>query len=242
MPAQQSDLLILDTPEEQKTAIKRGGEFSLDVTGINDWLLARQKLKIPQKVVFFRLLATMVNAGLPVLKSINILRKQEKDPLLQKLYERLLAEIRAGKNLSTALREYKGNFSDSECSIIEAGEKTGKLNNSLVQLADQVEKISSISKKLKGALVYPIAIIIVMLGAIMVLMTLVVPKIVEIFGDPEELPALTKALIATSDFFVGYWWAIIVGLVVFVIGIMIWRQTKDGKYRYDGLILRVPIF
>lgn len=108
------------------------------------------------------------------------------------------------------MREYGDNFSESECSIIESGEKTGKLNTSLIQLAEQVEKVASISKKLKGALMYPAAIIVVMISSIMVLMTMVVPKIVEIFGEKDKLPPLTQFLIATSDFFVNFWWLIII--------------------------------
>lgn len=194
-----SDFLILDTKtEEQKST--DASRFSMDT--FDAWLISKQKIKLEQKVIFFRLLATMVNAGLSIMKAINILEKQEKNVLLKRAYGNIITGIRTGKNLSQTLREYGENFSDSECSIIEAGEKTGKLNTSLIQLAEQVEKVSSISKKLKGALMYPAAIIVVMIGSIMVLMTMVVPKIVEIFGDVEKLPPLTKVLIGTSDFFV----------------------------------------
>lgn len=192
--------------------------------------------------MFFRLLATMVNAGLPVIKSVDILTKQEKNPVMKLLYETIRLEVKEGRNLSTTLRNYRNNFSDSECSIIESGEKTGKLNAALMQLAEQVEKVSSISKKLKGALIYPVAIIFVMFGAITVLMVLVVPKIVEIFGNKDKLPALTRALIATSDFFVNYWWAMIIFIVLAFIGIGFWRKTESGHYHYDGIMLRLPIF
>lgn len=123
----------------------------------------------------------MVNAGISIIKSITILQKQEKDMMLQRLYIHITKSIREGKNLSVALREYGNVFSDSECSIIEAGEKTGKLNTSLLQLAEQVEKVASIGNKIKGALMYPAAIVVVMCIAVAVLMIKVVPQIVEIF-------------------------------------------------------------
>lgn len=233
-----SDFLILDTKTEaQSTAAAKG--FSMD--SFDAWLVSKQKIKLQQKVIFFRLLATMVNAGLSIMKAIGILEKQEKDPVLKRAYENIILGIRSGKNLSQTLREYGENFSDSECSIIESGEKTGKLNTSLVQLAEQVEKVSSISKKLKGALMYPMAIIFVMIGSIMVLMTMVVPKIVEIFGDKDKLPPLTQFLIATSDFFVNYWWAVIIGIVGSLIAISFWRRTEDGRYRFDKIMLHLPI-
>lgn len=205
------------------------------------WLISKQRIKLQHKVIFFRLLATMVGAGLSIMKAIGILEKQEKNVLLQRAYGNIIAGIKSGKSLSQTLREYGENFSDAECSIIESGEKTGKLNLALVQLAEQVEKVSSISKKLKGALMYPAAIVVVMIGSIMVLMTMVVPKIVEIFGDPEKLPPLTKALIATSGFFVNYWWAIIIFFIGFFIAISFWRQTESGKYRFDRIMLHLPI-
>ncbi|NCP77436.1 type II secretion system F family protein [Candidatus Gracilibacteria bacterium] len=233
-----SDILILDTKTEQKESDITAG-FSIE--SINKWLISKQGIKTEQKVIFFRLLATMVNAGLSIMKAMTILEKQEKNIILKKLYGNIIAEIKTGKNLSQTLREYGENFSDSECSIIESGEKTGKLNSSLIQLAEQVEKVSSMSKKLKGALMYPAAIVVVMIGSVMVLMTLVVPKIVEIFGDKDKLPPLTKMLIGTSDFFVHYWWSIIIFAVGFVIFVSFWKQTESGKYRFDSILLNFPI-
>lgn len=232
------NFIILDTKtEKQESHVARG--FSMDA--IDAWIVSKQKISLVQKVMFFRLLATMVNAGISIMKAMSILEKQEKDTILRKAYENIIVGIKSGKNLSQTLREYGENFSDSECSIIESGEKTGKLNSSLLQLAEQVEKVSSISKKLKGALMYPAAIVVVMIGSIMVLMTMVVPKIVEIFGDKEKLPPLTRLLIATSDFFVGYWWAIILFMVGFVFAVSFWKQTESGKYRFDKIMLGLPI-
>ncbi|OIP52197.1 hypothetical protein AUK10_03950 [Candidatus Gracilibacteria bacterium CG2_30_37_12] len=233
-----SDFIILDTKNEAKV-IKETGGFSMDT--IDAWMISKQRIKTEQKVIFFRLLATMVNAGLSIMKSITILEKQEKNLLLQKAYANIIIGIKSGKNLSQTLRDYGENFSDSECSIIESGEKTGKLNLSLLQLAEQVEKVSGMTKKLKGALMYPAAIVVVMIGSIMVLMTMVVPKIVEIFGDKSKLPPLTQFLIATSDFFVNYWWAVIIGGVGFVVAVSFWKQTESGKYRFDQIMLRLPI-
>lgn len=140
------------------------------------------------------------------------------------------------------MRESNSSFSDAEASIIESGEKTGRLNTALLQLADQVEKVDSISKKIKGALIYPCAIILVMFGSVTVLMTMVVPKLVEMFGDRSKLPPLTQFLINTSDIFVGYWWLMIVVLVGSIVSVTIWKETEEGKYRFDGILLKLPIF
>ncbi|MCK9272868.1 type II secretion system F family protein [Candidatus Gracilibacteria bacterium] len=237
------ELLILDSKQEETGSTKKeGGQASFGLDKINEWLIEQQKINLKSKVIFFRLLATMVNAGISVLKSITILEKQEKNLVLKKLYTNIIDGIKGGKNLSNSLRDYNNNFSDSECSIIESGEKTGKLNSALIQLADQVEKVEGISKKFKGALIYPAAIIIVMFSVIYILMTLVVPKIVEIFGDKSKLPPITLFLIAVSDFFVNYGIYLIIGIIGFIIFISFWKKTPYGKYKFDKFILKIPIF
>ncbi len=214
--------------------------FSLD--SLNEWFIRSQKVSVQSKVIFFRLLATMVNAWIPVLKSIKILEKQEKDVILSRLYSHLVKNITDWKNLSISLRDYWSNFSDSECSIIESWEKTWKLNSALIQLADQTEKVSSIWKKFKWAMIYPAAIIIVMFWAICVLMTMVVPKIVEIFWDKSKLPTMTLVLIWVSDFFVNYLWVMIIIIFWTIVFIKLYYQTSNWKYRLDWMILKMPVF
>lgn len=233
------DIIIQDT-QSGGQAQKKKFQFSLEA--LDEWIVANQKMKLKEKVIFFRLLATMVNAGLPVLKSIAILEKQEQSPVLKSIYSRIIEGVKSGKNLSLTLRGFDGTFTDAEASIIESGEKTGRLNTALIQLADQVEKVDSVTKKIKGALIYPAAIIIVMFGSITVLMTLVVPKLVEMFGEKDKLPPLTQFLMATSDFFVGYWWAMIAVIVISIVGVTFWRKSAEGHYKFDAIMLRLPIF
>ncbi len=171
------EILIQDVTSGAETD---GGGISI-LERFEKWMVSQQKMKMKQKVIFFRLLATMANAGLPILKSLSILEKKEKDPVSKIYFGKMIAGIKGGKNLSATLADLNGGFADAECSIIESGEKTGKLNSALIQLADQVEKVADITRKLKGALIYPAAIVIVMFLSIGVLMTMVVPKLVEMF-------------------------------------------------------------
>lgn len=234
-----NNFIILETSENIDNKKSR---FVFSLTAINDWLVEKQKVSIKWKVIFFRLLATMVNAGIPVLKSIWILEKQEKDPIFKKLYGNVIEWIKQWKNLSLSLKEYSWNFSDSECSIIESWEKTWKLNSALVQLADQTEKIAAISSKFKWALIYPAAIVIIMFWCISVLMIMVVPKIIEIFWDQSKLPPLTLALIWVSDFFVNYLWLIVILVIWLFIGVKYRYITPIWKYRLDWFMLKLPIF
>lgn len=234
------NLIILDSWKQSGSQVKiKSFNFSLDA--MNEWFVSQQKINLKSKVIFFRLLSTMVNAWISILKSITILNKQETDPVLKKFYDHIINWIKSWKSLSVTLREYKENFSDSECSIIESWEKTWKLNSALIQLADQVEKVEKINKKIKWALMYPVAIIFVMFWAVSVLMTLVVPKIVEIFWDKSKLPPLTQFLILTSDFFVNYLWLVVIFIVWFFIFIGFWKKTPYWKYKYDQIMLLFPI-
>ena len=150
---------------------------------INDALLTNQKVRLKDKVTFYRLLATMVNAGLTVLQSLKVLRDDQKNPVMKRVQDSMIKEIHSGHNLSSTLKLFPKSFSDSEVAMIESGEKTGKLNNALLQLAVQIEKLSSLSKKLIGALIYPSLIICVMIAVVFVLMWQVVPKLIGIFSD-----------------------------------------------------------
>lgn len=234
-----SDFIILDTKKDDSLQNKK---IKFDLASLEEYLLSKQKISIKYKVVFYRLLATMVNAWLSLMKALNILERQEKNAMMKKFYSSMSEWIKKWKSLSELLREYNDNFSDSECSIIESGEKTWKLNHSLLQLADQVEKIQWISKKLKWAFIYPAAIMIIMFVAMWVIMVAVVPKIVEIFWDKDKLPSWTKILMSISDGFVKWWPYMILFAVAFVVGIWIMRKTTTWRYYYDWAMLKMPIF
>lgn len=199
------------------------------------------KITLRQKVVFFRIMATMANASMTVLKSLNALHKQERNKNMIKFYEFMIDRIRSGLPMHQSLREYYGNFTDAECSIIEAGERTGKLNLGLLQVADQVEKMDSISRKVKGAMTYPIVLIVGMIAVVVILMVKVIPSLISLFGDPETLPESTKMIMATSDFFSNYWLMLILAIIVIIIAYKMWRMTPDGEYRGDKIILNFPI-
>ena len=150
---------------------------------INETLVKNQKVKLKDKVTFYRLLATMVNAGLTVLQAIKVLHAEQKSPVMKKVQESMIRDIQSGQSLSATLKLFPKSFSDSEIAMVESGEKTGKLNTALLQLATQIEKLASLSKKLIGALIYPALIVFVMIGVIFVLMWQVVPKLIGIFAD-----------------------------------------------------------
>ena len=207
---------------------------------INDALVANQKVKLKDKVTFYRLLATMVNAGLTVLQALNVLQQEQKNPVMKKVQAAMIENIHSGHNLSSTLKLFPKSFSDSEIAMVESGEKTGKLNTALLQLATQIEKLSSLSKKLIGALIYPALIIVVMFAVVFVLMWQVVPKLIGIFSDFGGLPPATQMLVNVSDFIQNFWYLFLFapfGIVSLWTG---WRKTEHGRYVTDRLLLKIP--
>lgn len=238
-----SDIFILEeeTKNKKNVSIKKEGNVSF-MEKIDAYLLSKQKLKTKQKVIFFRLLSTMINAGITLSKAVAILEKQEKrQTILKYILWTFIVQLREWKWLSECLAGFGASFSPAEIWMIESWEKTGKLNTSLKDLADQVEKIESINGKLKSALMYPAMIIVVVIWVVAVMMTMVVPKLLEIFVGWQKLPASTQLLIAISDFFVHYWWLMVIVIVVWFIWVSIWRKTPAWHFYFDYLILKIPI-
>jgi len=209
---------------------------------INESIVNMQNIKVKDKLIFYRLLATMTNAWMSLVKSMQVLEEQEKNPVLKKVLWVFIVELRWGKTLSECLELYPNSFAESEVWIINSWEKTWKLNTVLLDLANQMEKISSISWKLKSAMIYPSFIIIVVLAVIGIMMVKVVPKLLEIFENKEALPASTKTLIAVSDFLASYWVILVIIFIAIVVIIKIWKKTSGWKYLFDKFMLNIPVF
>lgn len=238
-----SDIFILDEENKKNPSSKILKTESSLLTKIDEFLLSKQSLTVKDKVIFFRLLSTMINAGITLSKWVSILEKQEKkQTILKNILIRFWKELKEWKGLSECLALYPSSFSAAEVGMIESWEKTWKLNTSLRDLADQVEKIASINGKLKSALMYPAMIVIVVIGVVMIMMTMVVPKLLEIFAGSDNLPWTTQILIAISDFFVYYWWLFILIVVGSIIWVTVWKNTPSGKYYFDKILLHIPIF
>ncbi len=236
-----SDIIILDNKDQNIKVVgkKKNSDF---FNKLNNVFLSFQKIKIKDKVVFYRLVSVMLDSWMTLIRAITTLEKQEKNKYIKDMYQNFLINLKEWKNLSECLENYPMSFSESETGMVKSGEKTWKLNESLLSIADQVEKISSIITKLKGALIYPAIIILVVVWVIIVMMIFVVPKLLEIFENKDALPVTTKALIYISDFLIHYWWTLFIALIVAYIFSAIWVQTEEWKFYFDKFKLNIPKF
>jgi type IV pilus assembly protein PilC len=187
-------------------------------------------------------LSTMTNAWMWVMKAVSILEKQEKNPVFKKMLGEFTYRLKQWDKLSECLEEYPASFEEAEIWIIKSWEKTWQLNSVLTDLANQIEKVESISWKIRSAMMYPMFILVVVIWVISVMMIVVVPKLLEIFDGKGDLPASTQALIAVSDFFVYYWYLLVLAVIILIAWINVWKKTPDGKYMFDSIKMKVPVF
>lgn len=241
-----SDFLILEEDknywnDNNVKDIKYDTKVIHFVDKLNDFVISLQSVKTKDKVVFYRLLSIMINSWITLLRGVWVLEKQQKNPVFKKMLWRFCEELKEWKTLSDCLELYPSSFSEAEIWIIKSWEKTWQLNTVLTNLSAQIEKVESLSWKIKSAMMYPLFILIVLVGVIVVMMTMVVPKLLEII-DKSNLPASTKVLIFFSDLISNSWYIVFILVFSLVVFISIWKKTTNWKYIFDNFLLRIPVF
>jgi type IV pilus assembly protein PilC len=201
---------------------------------------------VPRKqlVTFTRQLSTLQDAGLPILRSLQILEDQQKPGLLKAIIGGVSDEVESGGTLSDAMAKFPKAFDKLYVNMINAGEAGGVLDLILARLADFMEKAAKLKKKVIGAMIYPIVVISIAVGVVSVIMIFVIPKFMTIFKDfHTELPPPTKLLLAISRWFsVDYGWAYILGLPFIIILLnKLARMSETGKYVVDAIKLKIPV-
>jgi len=195
-----------------------------------------------QKIIFARNLGSMIKAGLPLAKGLNILQKQITNKRFKKIIESLETEIRKGKSLSGACSEYPDVFPKLFVSMVKAGEESGKLSESLQIVADQMDGSYKLKKKVEGAMIYPGVILSIMIIIGILMMIFVVPSITATFKDLNiELPLFTRILIDTSDFLKNNILLTLLGIILVVTVFYFFLHSKIGKRIFDFIVLRLPV-
>ncbi len=194
--------------------------------------------------LFTRQLATMMKAGVPLLQSFEIVGKGHSNPAVSKLLLEIKSDVETGTSLNQAFRKHPLYFDALFCNLIEAGEQAGILDSLLDRLAIYKEKILAVKSKIKSALFYPIAIVVVAFVITAVIMIFVIPAFKDVFKSfGADLPAPTMVLIAISDFFVAYWY-LIFGAIGggFYTFFYFWKRSEKVQMVMDRLLLKMPVF
>jgi type IV pilus assembly protein PilC len=201
---------------------------------------------VPRKqlVTFTRQLSTLQDAGLPILRSLQILEQQQRPGLLKAIIGGVADEVEGGGTLSEAMAKYPKAFDKLYVNMINAGEAGGVLDLILARLADFMEKAARLKKKVVGAMIYPTVVITIAVGIVSMIMIFVIPKFEQIFRDfGTKLPGVTQLLLTISNWFAkDYGWAyVLFSPIIFFILIKLIRMSDGGKYFVDAVKLKIPI-
>lgn len=196
------------------------------------------------RIMFTRQLSTLIGAGLPLASSLRTVASQTQGHAMRTITEEILANVEAGKTLHDSFAQYPDIFNGVYLALIKAGEASGNLDLALKRLADQEEKDAAMLSKIKGALVYPAIILVVIIAVLAFMMIMVVPQVKDLYEDMgEELPALTQFLVTISDFFGAFWWLVLIIVVAFVGAAFYFvKKTPKGRQMMDSFKIHAPIF
>ncbi|MDO5480238.1 MAG: type II secretion system F family protein [Candidatus Saccharibacteria bacterium] len=196
------------------------------------------------RIMFTRQLSTLVGAGLPLSASLRTVVEQTENKGMQAVGEEILAATESGKSLYEAFSAHPNVFNGVYLALIQAGEKSGTLDIALKRLADQEEKDAAMLGKIRGALVYPAIILVVIIAVLLFMMFAVVPQVRDLYEDMgEELPGLTQGLVNLTDFVVNFWWLILLVLVGIIVGTFFFvKRTPVGRRMADNFKIHVPLF
>lgn len=211
----------------------------LNIERIN-YLLSR--VKDDELVMVTRNLGSMLTAGLTVSRALSVIERQSSNPRLKGVVKRIVERINQGEQFCVALSEFPETFNDLYVAMVRAGEESGNLAESLQTLSIQMERSTNLKKKIKGAMIYPSIVIVVMVVIGVLMMIYVMPQITGVFkGMDKELPATTKFLIGTSDFLVNYTFIAIGGMLGALFAFVYFLKTKWGKIASSWTVVRLPI-
>lgn len=221
------------SPIELKPKASSGGTF------VGKYL---HRIKTKDKVLFARQLSTLINAGLPLVQSLRNVVGQTQNKNLQVVINQVITDVESGTAFSVALSKFPDTFNAIFVNLVAAGEVSGTLDASLARLADQSEKDADIISKVRGAMIYPIIVLLVMIGVIIFMVVKVVPSVQVVYESISgaELPFITKFLVGVANFTTKYWW-----IEVLVLGGLIffgskWAKTLGGRRIIDKAKMRVP--
>ncbi len=199
-------------------------------------------VKAKEMQVFTRQFSTLLTAGIPVMQSLETLQKGSKNKALANALSEIINDVESGKKLAEALARHPKVFNSFYVNMIKAGEAGGVLEGVLYKLAIYIEKSVKIQGKIKGAMVYPSAIIFVAIVVIAAILIFVIPQFKELFSSMgQELPALTQMVLNMSSFIMNYWYICIGAIIFLVVGFIYTYKSKRGRRLIDTVALKIPI-
>ncbi len=205
-----------------------------------DWL--GERVTVQELSVLTRQMATLVSAGLPLLEVLSVLAEQVDKRLLKRTLAQVRERVREGSTLADALAQHPRVFSNVFVQMIRVGEASGTLDKILTHLADFLDRQGQMRSQILSAMAYPALMFLVSAGILTFLMSFVIPRVLLVFTDMQQaLPLPTRLLMGFMDIFRGYWWVALILLLGAVIVLGKYRATPEGRERWDGIKLKIPM-
>ena len=218
------------------TPAKKGTLFGIDFSSL-------EKVKARDRVIFTRQLSTLIKAGLPITQALATAVDQVSSEKFKDILQKVVASVEGGNSLADSFDKYPQVFNHTYISLVKAGEASGTLDAALERLASQQEKELAIASKVRGALIYPALVLVVILAVIGFMLVSVLPQVTGLYKDlGKELPIYTSILLGVSNFVITYWWLTLLVLVVSVFGARAYVQSKPGRKTLDKIKLNAPVF
>ena len=223
------------------------GLMPLDIREINEdasfFNRLTNRITTKDKVVFLRQMATLIGAGLPLAQSLHTVLEQTANKKMQQVVEEIIAEVEGGHTLSDSFGKHPDVFDKVVLALVAAGETSGTLDEALKRVAAQKEKDAAMMSKIRGAMVYPMIVLLVIVGVMIFMLIAVVPQVDKLYKDMHKtLPMLTQVMISVAGFLISYWWAVIIGLGIGGYFFRQYLKTEPGIKLKDTVKLNIPLF
>lgn len=239
--AESRDEAVRKIKEQGFLPVSVGKQGALD-KDVDISFIGKKKIPARDMSVFCRQFASILKAGVSVINALEMLGEQTENKNLKEAIVNTQSGVEKGESLSDSMRQNEA-FPSILVDMIRAGEASGSLENSLIRMAIQFEKDAKLKGTIKKAMMYPIVLLCVMVGVIIVMLTFVIPSFMTMFEDLEsDLPITTKMIVALSDNVKGYWYIYILVVVAIVVAIKLYGRTPDGRHNIDKLKLKIPVF
>ena len=214
-----------------------------DMSGVGLFQRFQNKITMKDRIVFTRQFATLIGAGLPLSNSLRTVIEQTESKPMQRIVESILVDVEAGKTLTQACEKYPDVFNKVYIALLRAGEASGSLDLSLKRLAQQQEKDNAMISKIRGALIYPAIILMVIIAVLIFMVLMIVPQVQSLYKDiGRDLPWATGVLVSFANFLVASWWLVTIVMGVSIYFLFQFRKTTTGIEWAALLKLNVPLF
>ncbi len=214
-----------------------------DESSVSRYLPFLSRMTFGDLIFFTRQLSSMLSSGLTLMQALQVLKNQTQKHSMNELISGVIADVESGSTLSIALEKHPKFFSPIYIALIRTGESSGLLDKVLARLAENLEKEEKLKQTIKGALMYPVIVLVMMIAVITIMMIFVIPQLSSLYGNLNiELPFTTLVVVALSEFTVAYWPVVLIASVGGIYGFRKWYKTESGRSFVDGNIIKIPVF